>query len=166
MNVVQNRRRANQFLATLLCAMTLVCVTACGDDSKNADNGKADSSTGGDGGTPSDDDVGPPIKLGEAISAPDKTWTWVDFPNTHCMDDSATGLGIKLNPASDKAIIVIQGGGACFNDTTCATAVNQNGFKAGQLTGVTDTGLLKSEDADNPFKDWNMVFVQIGRAHV
>ena len=75
------------------------------------------------------------------------------------MNDTPTGLGVKLVPGSDKAIVVIQGGGACFNATTCLAVANPDGFDGSQLASATNVGLLDAEDADNPFADWNMVFI-------
>lgn len=100
-----------------------------------------------------------PLPPGEPIEAPDNTWTWVDFPETRCMDDSPTGLGVRLNPDSDKLLIVIQGGGACFNATTCLAVANPNGFGAAQLAAQTGLGLLDESDPDNPFRDWDKVFI-------
>lgn len=100
-----------------------------------------------------------PLPPGDPIEAPANTWKWVDFPDTRCMDDSATGLGVRLNPDSDKLLVVIQGGGACFNAVTCLAVANPNGFKEANLAGQTELGLLSSTDPDNPFKDWNKVFI-------
>lgn len=95
------------------------------------------------------------------IKAPLGEWTWVDFPDTRCMDDSATGLGIRFSDKSDKLLIMIQGGGACFNGATCAIASNPNGFGESNLYASREltTGLLATDDEDNPFRDWNMVFI-------
>src|SRR4051812_26816054 len=138
---------------SLCIALALLAVLAgCGDDKKTAgadDAGMA----GGD----ADAALAPafaPLALGEPIEAPDKKWTWIDFPETRCMDDSPTGLGIRMNKASDKLLIVMQGGGACFNSATCLTVFNQDGFGADKLAGTTNTGLLKADDENNPFKDW------------
>lgn len=100
-----------------------------------------------------------PLPAGDPIEAPAAEWKWVDFPRTRCMDDSPTGLGIKLNPGSDELLIVIQGGGACFNTLTCATAANGDGFGEADLAGNTDAGILSDDDDDNPFKGWNKVFI-------
>lgn len=95
---------------------------------------------------------------GDVITATDRTWTWIDFPNTQCMNGSATGLGVYLNPDSDKVIIYLDGGGACFNDATCASVANPNGYNASSFA-APGSGVFNESDEDNPFRGWNKVFV-------
>jgi hypothetical protein len=129
-----------------------LALVGCGSNSD--DKGDADGGTGNGG-----EMLTEPLDLGDPITAPDNEWTWVDFPETRCMNDTPTGLGIKLNKSSDKLIVVIQGGGACFNQATCLTVINQNGFGASSLMANVNKGLLDANDVDNPFADWNMVFI-------
>jgi hypothetical protein len=92
---------------------------------------------------------------GAALTAPDKTWTYVDFPDTVCRDGTPAGLGLSLNSASTKVMIFLQGGGACFDSLTClANPANASGQKAAVTTGVFDR-----TNAANPVKDWNLIFV-------
>ncbi|MBK8172278.1 MAG: hypothetical protein IPK60_18300 [Sandaracinaceae bacterium] len=95
---------------------------------------------------------------GEPITADDRTWTWVDFPDTHCMDGSETGLGIYLNGASDNVLIYLEGGGACFNDATCDSVANPNGYGRDDFAAPT-SGALSDTDATNPFRTWSKVFI-------
>ncbi|MBL8633221.1 MAG: hypothetical protein JNM40_08340 [Myxococcales bacterium] len=98
---------------------------------------------------------------GAPITANAGEWTWVDVPGAVCRSGSATGFGIRLNPASDKLVIYFQGGGACFNTTTCnsnAATFGASEFAlARSLAG--QRGLFNATDANNPFKDWNLIFV-------
>jgi Pectinacetylesterase len=128
--------------AWVLCAGALA---ACGGESggSTADDGRATE----------------PLPKGEPIEAEADTWTWVDFPKTRCMDDSATGLGVILHPESDKVLIYIQGGGACFNATTCAATANVDGFGETKLANEVGKGVLSEDDENNPFRDWNKVFI-------
>jgi hypothetical protein len=151
----------HRYKAPILAAATAAALVACsGDDGKE----KPDDSPRD---TPADSQAEPaetgratePLPKGEPIQAEPNSWTWVDFPETRCMDDSATGLGIRLNPDSDKLLIVIQGGGACFNATTCLAVANPRGFTGKDLASQTELGLLNSSDPDNPFRDWNKVFI-------
>jgi hypothetical protein len=87
-------------------------------------------------------------------------WTWVPVDGAHCRDGSSTGFGINVNPASDKLMIFLQGGGACFSSTTCAS--NPSKFGASDFTSFQSTGaggILSRSDAANAVKDWNFVFV-------
>ena len=151
-------------------------LAACGDDAAPGDGAGGDGDDDGmdthepvDAGVDAggDDDAPrvPPGRLtvplpeGEPIEAPEGEWTWVDFPETRCMDDSPTGLGIKLNPGSDKLLVVIQGGGVCFNATTCLAVSNPDGFSRAALEPLTGVGLLDAADPENPFAGWNHVFI-------
>ena len=60
--------------------------------------------------------------LGAPITAPAKTWTWVNFPDAVCDDGSPTGIGVSLNPASKDILIFLQGGGACWDYDSCAVS--------------------------------------------
>ncbi|MEO0324214.1 MAG: pectin acetylesterase-family hydrolase [Myxococcota bacterium] len=104
------------------------------------------------------------IEAGDAITAEANTWTWVPFPETRCMNGTPFGIGVNLNPDSDRLMIFFEGGGACFDRTTCLTAVaNLNGYDetkfdrdaAGRLVGLP----FDRTDADNPVADFNFVYV-------
>ncbi len=109
--------------------------------------------TGGSGGA-----AGSPA-TGQPITAPDSTWTWVPFAGAHCRDGSTTGIGVNLNSASTKVAIYLEGGGACFNSLTCGQnpkSFSENSFNSrkSSLAGIFDRNQAK-----NPLKDWNYVYV-------
>jgi hypothetical protein len=114
------------------------------------------SGTGGGASCPST----PPI-VGSPITAPTHQWTWVDVPGSRCRDGSASGFGVRLNPASKQVMIYLEGGGACFNGTTCAIALGAFGkvaFDAWAGT-VGGTGIFDDKNADNPVMNWNAIYV-------
>jgi hypothetical protein len=86
---------------------------------------------------------------------PDKTWTWIDFPNTKCRDGSPAGIGIRRNNASKDLMIFLEGGGACFDDVTCLANPGNASIWKNEPKG----GILNPTDASNPLKDWNLVYV-------
>src|ERR1039457_1625778 len=53
-----------------------------------------------------------------------RTWNWVPFEAAHCRSGSSTGIGINPNPTSDKLLILLEGGGACFDATTCGLTLS------------------------------------------
>jgi hypothetical protein len=124
---------------------------------------------GGGGGTADDDPVDAFVPLTDAfgggppIVAPDDTWTWVPFPESRCMNDTPTGIGVNWHSSSTKLLIYMEGGGACFNAITCATVAHQNGFGEALMNQTAQDygsrGVFNRADDDNPFKDWNYVFV-------
>jgi len=100
---------------------------------------------------------------------PDK-WTWVPFADAKCRDGSPTGIGVNLGSDSDKLMIFLQGGGACFNAATCAG--NPSSFSAADFAALdvvcesqehkctsVNNGILDRTNPANPVKDWNYVFV-------
>ena len=100
------------------------------------------------------------------------TWTWVPFPSAQCRDGSSTGIGISLNPSSDRLLVFEQGGGACFNPETCAgnpSSFGASDFAAlasahcGEMAGHTCTsindGIFDRTQGTNPAREWSYVFL-------
>jgi hypothetical protein len=93
-----------------------------------------------------------------------QTWTWVPFDDAYCRDGSTTGIGVNANPASDKVMIFLEGGGACFNAITCA--MNSDSFGVADFAYAFDgteqnpnPGIFNRNDPNNPVRDWNFVYV-------
>ncbi|HNF96182.1 MAG TPA: pectin acetylesterase-family hydrolase [Pseudomonadota bacterium] len=102
--------------------------------------------------------------LGAPITAPAKTWTWVNFPDAVCDDGSATGIGVSLNPASKDLLIFLQGGGACWDYDSCAVSntsthgpYGESQFNSTKLLFVI--GSILDRNAKSSFQDMNMVYV-------
>lgn len=119
---------------------------------KDDDDSDSDSDAGVDAGGVSDQKVA--FAPGDPVNADDMTWTYVGVPGTACRDGNETGFGININPDSDKLIIYLEGGGACFNNLTCLA--NPNAW--GEADLGTPGGVM-SRDANNPFADWNLVYM-------
>ncbi len=104
----------------------------------------------------------------DPIAAKPYEWTWVDFPETRCADGSPTGLGINIAPGATQAIIMLEGGGACWSLATCfgvvQTSFHLTGYDEGTFNNLLaevykDTVLLDREDPKNPLVDAHMVFI-------
>ena len=104
------------------------------------------------------------------ITAPAESWTWIPFPDSHCGDGSTVGIGINLTSASDRVLIYLQEGGACWDYSTCylfQTATNFTGYSELDFEAdVADTtylalphGFFDRTEPTNPFKDYSWVFV-------
>jgi hypothetical protein len=91
------------------------------------------------------------------------TWTWLPVPGTQCMDGSETGLGVNLAESSGDVLIMMEGGGACFNTFTCSSVAHQNGFDGATLAQVVgevgSRGIFNRDDDDNPFRNFHFIFV-------
>jgi hypothetical protein len=155
-------------------AMLVVC-GACASNKGGGSGGDAgaDTPVGGDGAIvdlmPHEhvaehgyDDVARPGALGAPLTAPEKLWTWISFPDAHCRDGSSTGIGLNLNRASSNVMVFLDQGGACFEPLTCTQ--NLNHFDVTSFTTATnqrtyDSGIFNRMDPDNPVRDWSFVVV-------
>lgn len=61
------------------------------------------------------------------IDTPANQWTWIEVPGTTCGDGTPAGFGINRAPTGSDLFVYFEGGGACWDQTTCfvtKTAVN------------------------------------------
>lgn len=90
------------------------------------------------------------------------TWKWVSIPGTSCRDGTETGIGVNLGTKTDHLMIYLEGGGACFNDTTCSY-MNPSHFDssnfATQIGAEGELGIFNRADSKNPVADWSFVYV-------
>ncbi|NBC18062.1 MAG: hypothetical protein GVY18_12195 [Bacteroidetes bacterium] len=88
-------------------------------------------------------------------------WTWIPVDGAQCRDGSATGLGVRLQEGATGLLIYLEGGGACFNDVTCAT--NPSFFGEAEFMARTaangDDGIFSRTNPANPVGAWNAVYV-------
>lgn len=84
------------------------------------------------------------------------TWSFIPMSSMICRNGSTTGFSIKLQANSSKLLIYLQGGGACYNDPTCQE--NPDRYSK-RMAEEHEEGIFSEVDANNPFKDWNMVYV-------
>jgi len=102
------------------------------------------------------------------LDASTGAWTWVDVPGSSCADGSPTGFAINPSPTpSDGLLIFLEGGGACWDGTSCWGPVSTAFYVAtgyDQLAFETDPQvaaiyLLDRSNAANPFAGKNLVYV-------
>ncbi len=105
----------------------------------------------------------PPLKPGEPITgAKLHEWQWVPVPEARCMGNDATGMHFSLGDPT-KLAILMEGGGACYNSTTCtlSLAIHPIGATATDsavLTEVYGSNLFNRDDPNNPIRDYSYVF--------
>ena len=104
-----------------------------------------DAATVPDAAEPTDGSIGDAAVDASPITAPADTWTWVDFPESRCANDSATGLGVNLHPGATNVLVYFEGGGACSSADTCWGATPQ----AKNLNGYNATTFMNAETADS-----------------
>jgi hypothetical protein len=120
-----------------------------------------------------------PSQATQVTPTPPPGWTWYEVDGTFCRDGSKNGLYIR-HTDSDKLLIYFEGGGACttkgfchFNPQSVNHVLTGDGqtvlgtvFAVGpgrQQPGVYNAGVLAGifddQNAQNPYKGWNMVYV-------
>lgn len=112
----------------------------------------------------SDSDGGGPPTLGTTP----KQWDYVAVPGSKCMNNTDTGIGVNLGTSGD-LVIYMEGGGACFNSSTCNSVAHQSGWNASNYASeiaVYNVGLFDRLDDKNPFKDATFVFIPYCTADV
>jgi hypothetical protein len=114
-----------------------------------------DPTTGGT--TTGDDDPGP--AQWDGMQLPNTTpgsWRWVNFPDALCRDGSSTGLWLRRG-TTDKLMMFFDGGGACFNEITCAN--NPSNYDPWEHGPPDNWDLFFEDSAVNPIGEWHVIFV-------
>jgi hypothetical protein len=102
---------------------------------------------------------------GTPIVAPARTWTWVPFPDAYCANGTTTGIGINPGDPGSRLFIFLNGGGACWDESTCydvgTASYIESGYGASQFAsdGVLGAAFFDRNDATNPFRNDSFVFV-------
>lgn len=94
---------------------------------------------------------------------------WIPRDAMKSRNADAMGYGALLNPNSNKLLIFLDGGGACFNGITCNFNLNRFSELDFYNRVSTENSLLLNRESDaNQFKDWNFIFVPYatGDVHV
>jgi len=88
-------------------------------------------------------------------SAGDGSWQWVDVEGTECMTGKQTGVWIRYSKNGNKNLgVYLYGGGACFNELTCATASTKDPHPG----NMGSQGIFEPR-SDNPLNDYNWITV-------
>jgi hypothetical protein len=114
-----------------------------------------------------------PKEASSAVEISDHDWRIVPMHGqTSCSDGSPYSIFIKKGNSAN-LIIHFSGGGACWDNITCAAPItlasvfdgDSRQLKSFYFPNVTKfipailTGLLDNAAESNPFKDWNVVFI-------
>ncbi|HKU42100.1 MAG TPA: pectin acetylesterase-family hydrolase [Polyangiales bacterium] len=97
---------------------------------------------------------------GAPLRARPGVWTYREFADTRCRDGSRAGISLRLNPASKKVLIYLEGGVYCFDAFTCAlNPANVEDWLFNSARIAPATGIFDTRNAQNPVRDWNVVYV-------
>ncbi len=105
--------------------------------------------------------------MGMPIDAPNEEWTWVPFSEAVCANGQSTGIGVNLTDKSKRVLLYFEGGGACWDQLTCYLLKTAANFDTGydeakfqsELQQYGSALLFNRTAANNPFKDYNYVFI-------
>lgn len=99
-----------------------------------------------------------------SIDTPADQWTWLPIDGARCANGTPTGVGINRSTVSNDLVIMLEGGGACWDADTCITTP-----AAVHLQDTYDATLFASDfvvhtspvmrDPNNPFATATTVFV-------
>src|SRR5262245_23587859 len=94
-------------------------------------------------------------------SAPAAGNDWQRMPGgdgTSCSDGSAYSFFVHQGDRRN-LLIYFQGGGACWNDATCNPRLGLFRPNLKQVDPVNERGIFDFANAENPFRDYFVVFV-------
>jgi len=141
--------------AALVAGVLLAAVAAACSNGSSSNAGFADQAAQELGASGFGDYLGVQEPSG---SAQHGAWTELYFDAAQQDAVCLTGEQFQVNVrhgSSDQVLLYLQGGGACWDYTTCyvlSTATTT-------ANGAIESGALDIENPASPFKDWNIVFV-------
>jgi len=98
-----------------------------------------------------------------ACHRPADGWTWVSVAGSSCSDGTETGFGYDRSPSSANVLVVFQGGGQCYGFDSCVareeTITGPYRLREFAIDSHKFSGVLDRGDPDNPFRDWNLVYI-------
>ncbi|MDJ0765551.1 MAG: pectin acetylesterase-family hydrolase [Myxococcota bacterium] len=113
----------------------------------------ADTDTDTDTDSDTDTEEGEPLPDGEPGE-----WIWVEIEGSKCRGGSPAGLSVRYSETSDETLFIyLEGGGACFNLTTCMTSLASIPSLARKPP--SPYGMYDLDNPENPFAGFNGIYV-------
>lgn len=109
-------------------------------------------------------DAGGSIDLNDA---PADAWSFVRIPGAVCGNGSPAGIGVHRHPGATEVVIVVQGGGACWDAESCFTTMSAShvaedytdAMFVEERAVITGAGWDDRSNALNPFRAAHLVYV-------
>jgi hypothetical protein len=73
-----------------------------------------------------------------------------------CLDGSPFQVNVRRG-TSERVILYLEGGGACWNADNCSAA-GSTAKRSANSAPASDPGFLDTDNPENPFADWNVVY--------
>jgi len=180
--VKQRQRNARRLLAPLLSLLALAGCRESEDSDRDsspsagaggADGdagaagtgggvaGSAGQSAGGAGAGGEGGSLGAAGSGGAASEYTEREWSYVPIDGAICRNGKPTGIFYNPNPSSDKLLVFLEEGAACFNQFSCLAAFKFDAGEADERIAILNGSYsaMNRETPNNPFADWNIVFV-------
>jgi hypothetical protein len=137
--------------AVVLLPLVLIAAACSGDDDSSAPEGEdADAAT---------TTAAPELVSASTGEFADTGWEQhVPGGDCECADGSEFSFWSHEGDPN-RVMLFFMGGGACFSPETCSFTDGTYTVTADTDLDAFTTGIFDFENADNPFRDWSMVFV-------
>jgi hypothetical protein len=155
-------------LATTAIFTVLLGATGCDTeaiaDGGSSETGSSSGETGesGDTGETGDTDEQEPAPPPPAYDE----WIKIELPDTYCSNGSQYKFFVNWHEGADDLVVIFEPGGACWDYESCSGALgilgaaNPNGIPDTHMeTWAIHSPLVRRDSAQNPMRDWNLVFV-------
>jgi hypothetical protein len=90
----------------------------------------------------------------DLLDTPANTWPWVEIPGTTCGNGTPAGFGINRSTVGPDLFIYFQGGGACWDATTCFVAKAavhiEDTYTAATFASEIGAPIVNHDDPSNP----------------
>lgn len=146
--------------------LALAFVSACENDPV-ADGGESETGST-DSGTETETETGETGEEQEPAPPPPAydEWVKIELPDTYCSNGSQYKFFVNWHEGSDDLMVIFEPGGACWDYESCSGALgilgaaNPDGIGDSHMTtwGI-HSPLVRRDSAQNPMRDWNMVFI-------
>ena len=97
------------------------------------------------------------------IDTPENLWTWVEIPGTTCANGTPAGFGVNRSTGSPDLFVFFQGGGACWDGTTCFVSKTsshiEDTYTAATLASEGYSGAADHTDPANPLGQASFIYV-------
>jgi hypothetical protein len=149
-------------LATLLlasgCNAEAEADIGLGDSDTDTDTGETTDETDETGDTDEQEPAPPPPAYDE--------WVKIELPDTYCSNGSQYKFFVNWHEDADDLIVIFEPGGACWDYESCSGALgilgaaNPNGISDNHMEfWAVHSPLVRRDSAQNPMREWNMVFI-------
>lgn len=109
------------------------------------------------------------VPISIPANAPYDTWTFIPVPGMKCANGTPTGFAINPHQGSTRLLVSFRGGGKCADYTECIATQGSSFVVTGygpqqfavEKSVLLTRGTYQRNNAQNPFRDFNMVYVPL-----